>query len=493
MEQQLSPSVILAFVVGYFLLLLIIAWFTGRNQDNDSFFIGKRNSPWYLVAFGMIGASLSGVTFISVPGVVGNIGATNGQFSYMQMVLGNMLGYILIATVLMPLYYRLKLTSIYTYLEQRFGARTHKTGAAFFLISRCIGASFRLYLVALVLQLFVFDHWHVPFAVTVALTLLFIWIYTFKGGIRTIVFTDTLQTTFMLLAVGIGIYLIASELNLSFTGVIHTVSDSIYSKTFFWDSSQSNYFWKQFIGGAAIATAMMGLDQDMMQKNISCRNLKEAQLNMFSFSAILLVVNLVFVSLGALLYIYAQQKGISLPEKTDHVFPTLAISYFTPVAAAVFILGLIAAAYSSADSALTALTTSFCVDFLGFSKKENAGKDLVKVRYGVHIGFTVILFLLILLFNYKLKDDVVTSVFIMATYTYGPLLGMFFFGILLPKFKPDDRIIPVICVLAPIATYLINSSDAVNLGFLTLIVNGLLTFGSMFVAAMVTKATSKQL
>lgn len=479
MEQQLSPSVILSFVFGYFLLLLAISWYTGRKDDNRNFFIGSKSSPWYLVAFGMIGASLSGVTFISIPGVVGNLSSVNGQFSYMQVVFGYLVGYTFIALVLMPLYYRLNLTSIYTYLEQRFGVAAYKTGAAFFLLSRTVGSAFRLFLVAIVLQEFVFDHWNVTFPVTVAFTLFLIWIYTFKGGIKTIVYTDTLQTFFMLLAVGLTIYYIGDDLNLGFSGMVTAIKDSQYSQMFFWDPAKSNFFFKQFLAGAAIATVMTGLDQDMMQKNNSCKNIKEAQLNMFSFSVILVVVNFFFVALGALLYIYANNKGIAIPEKTDYLFPTLAINHFTPMAGAVFLLGLIAAAYSSADSALTALTTSFCVDFLNFEKREAEADKLVKTRYMVHIGFTGLLFLVIISFKYLLQEDVVTGVFKMAGFTYGPLLGLFFFG-LLTKLKVRDNLVPVVCILSVVISVIFDSYAkqwfGYGVGFEILLYNGLLTF-----------------
>lgn len=480
LEQQLSPAVILSFVLGYFAILLVIAYITGRKGDNSNFFIGNKNSPWYLVAFGMIGASLSGVTFISIPGVIGNLSSVNGQFSYMQIVLGYLVGYTFIATVLMPLYYRMNLTSIYTYLERRFGFWSHKTGSGFFLLSRVIGASFRLFLVAIVLQRFVFDHWGVHFAVTVALTLILIWVYTFKGGIRTIVFTDTMQTLFMLLAVVMTIFYIADGLEISFGEIFTTISDSQYSQMFFWDPKADNYFWKQFISGAAIATVMTGLDQDMMQKNNSCRNIKEAQLNMFSFSVVLVVVNFLFVGLGALLYIYSNAKGIAIPEKTDYLFPTLAINHFTPVAGAVFLLGLIAAAYSSADSALTALTTAFCVDFLDFEKKDTNSPTLIKTRYTVHIVFTILLFGTILSFKYLLEEDVVSSLFKMAGFTYGPLLGLFFFG-LLNKRPVRDNMVPVVCVASPLICYILNANSAewfwgYNFGFEILLLNGLLTF-----------------
>jgi Na+/proline symporter len=484
----MTPTLIFTSIAVYFSMLLVIAWFTGRKATSKSYFIGNKTSPWYLVAFGMIGASLSGVTFISIPGVVGNFDSVNGKFSYMQLALGYLVGYAVIATVLMPLYYRLNLTSIYTYLEQRFGFWSYKTGASFFILSKIIGACFRIFLVTIVLQRFVFDAWNVPFPVTVILTLFLIWIYTFKGGIKTIVWTDSLQTLFMLIAVGMTIYLIGDALQMSFAGMIKAVKESEFSQTFFWDPKADNFFFKQFFSGAFIAIVMTGLDQDMMQKNNSCKNIGEAQKNMFTFSIILVVVNLLFVSLGALLYMYAETKGIQLPGKTDYVFPTLAIEHFVPLAGLVFVLGLIAAAYSSADSALTSLTTSFCIDFLGFEKKADLEQgNSVKTRYLVHLGFTVIFVLVIMLFRYVLQEDVISSVFKAAGYTYGPLLGLFSFG-LFTKYPVRDKLVPAVCIAAPIISFIINENSVAwfagyKFGFEILIVNGLLTFvGLLFIS-----------
>ena len=482
---MLSPSIILSFVLGYFLILIVLSWLTSKDARNEEFFIGERKSPWYLVAFGMIGASLSGVTFISIPGVIGNLESANGAFSYMQMVFGYLLGYIVIATVLMPLYYRLKLTSIYSYLDQRFGFFTYKTGAFYFLLSRTIGASFRLFLVAIVLQKFVFEPWGVPFPVTVLLTLLLIWIYTFRGGIKTIVWTDSLQTLFMLVAVGVTIYTIGSELQLGLGELITTVKESEYSQMFFWNPKADNYFFKQFFSGAFIAIVMTGLDQDMMQKNNSCKNIGEAQLNMFFFSITLVIVNLIFVSLGALLYLYADAQSIAIPDRTDYLFPSLAINHFSVVAGVAFIIGLVAAAYSSADSALTSLTTSFCIDFLDFEKKDQGdAKDLKHKRYLVHIMFTGILFLVIMAFQYLLKDDVISNLFKAAGFTYGPLLGLYAFG-LFSKRTINDKFAPLVCILSPVISYLLNANSEslfndYKFGFEILMVNGLLTIAGLF-------------
>ncbi len=475
----MSPTYILSFVFGYFFLLLLISWFTSKKADNRSFFIANKSAPWYLVAFGMIGASLSGVTFISIPGKVGT-----SQFAYMQLVFGYMIGYLVIGLVLLPLYYRLNLTSIYTYLSRRFGKISYRTGALFFLISRVIGAAFRLYLVAMILQLFVFDKWGIPFWISVSLTILLIWIYTFKGGIKTIVWTDTLQTLFMILAVVFSIHFIAEELNLSFGGITNILLKSDYIQVFVWDGSQWNFFPKHFFGGAFIAIAMTGLDQDMMQKNLSCKNIKDAQKNMFWFSIILFFTNILFLSLGGLLYIYASQNSIVIPSDTDQLFPLLAIQYFSPFAGGIFLIGLIAAAYSSADSALTALTTSFCIDFLGFDDNGDS-KKYKRQRKWVHITFSLLLFFVIIAFH-QLKDKaLIDQLFTAATYTYGPLLGLFFFGILQRR-NIKEKLVPLVCILSPILCYIIKDNSEPILGnyqfgYELLILNGLITFFGLYI------------
>ena len=470
----MTPTIILSFLTGYFALLFVVSWVTGRNADNAAYFIGNRKSPWYLVAFGMIGASLSGVTFISVPGWVGA-----NQFAYMQMVLGYLFGYAFIALVLMPLYYRLNLTSIYGYLEERFGKMAYKTGAAFFLISRVVGASFRLFLVAIVLQEFVFKTWNIPFWIPVALTILLIWVYTFRGGIKTIVWTDSLQTLFMLLSVGTAIVLIAGELNLTFGSLISAVSESEYSKIFFLENWKDVKFLpKQLLFGAFIAIVMTGLDQDMMQKNLSCKNIGEAQKNMFWFSAILVVVNLVFLSLGALLYLFCESKGIAIPPRSDHIFPEVALQHLPVAAGAIFIIGLAAAAYSSADSALTALTTSFCVDFLGM--KEKGENHSQQTRYGVQVAFSVVLFLVILSFEALDNQAIIGKIFQFAGYTYGPLLGLYAFG-LFSKRKVFDNATPFIAVtsvLLSVALWYFSPKlfNGYNIGFEILMINGAITY-----------------
>lgn len=508
-SNVLSPSLLLSIVGGYFLLLLFIAFWTGRKANNQDFFVANKQSPWYLVAFGMIGASLSGVTFISVPGMVGGVylnsgldTAANIQFSYMQMVLGYLAGYAVISLVLLPLYYRLNLTSIYTYLEQRFGTASYKTGAGFFLISRVIGAAFRLYLVAMVLYLFVFEPWNVPFWLVSLLTIALIWIYTFKGGIKTIVWTDTLQTLFMLIAVVMTVIALMNELDFSM-GVWGRIQAEGLGQIFFFEEgwSDSNNFFKQFFAGMFIAIVMTGLDQDMMQKNLTCRTIEDAQKNMFSFSVVLLFVNFLFLILGALLAIYALENGIKY-DRPDSLYPTIALRHLPWEVGVVFIIGLVAAAYSSADSALTALTTSFCVDFLGFKTNSEASekkfvdqeeildsptqysiakKDgMERTRYLVHIGFSVVLFLVIVVFWMINDESVVVKLFKFAGYTYGPLLGLYAFGLFTNR-SINDQGVPFVCLIAPILTYFINAYSTVLLwgykfGFELLLVNGLLTF-----------------
>jgi len=471
----MSSAVLAGIVALYFLFLLLIARVTARGADNNSFFVGNKNSPWYLVAFGMIGTSLSGVTFISVPGWVGA-----SQFSYLQMVLGYLLGYIVVANVLMPLYYRLNLTSIYTYLEQRFGFWSYKTGAFYFLLSRTIGAAFRLYLVANVLQIAIFDDWNIPYYLTVAITILLIWVYTAKGGIKTIVWTDSLQTLFMLMAVGVAIYQIGDQLDLGFSELVSIVKSSDYSQVFFFDDWKApNFFWKQFLSGAFITIVMTGLDQDMMQKNLSCKNIKEAKWNMFSMSIVLVFVNLLFLVLGALLFIYSNQNGMEVPMKTDELFPSLALGETLGISVAIFfILGLIAAAYSSADSALTALTTSVCVDFLLIKNKPE--KQAQRMRKITHIVMSFVLYLVILIFSVISDESVISSLFKVAGYTYGPLLGLYAFG-LLHKIQLKDKWVPIVCLLCPVICYFIqvNSEEWLNgykFGFELLMLNGFLTY-----------------
>lgn len=475
----MSPLIVGSIVLGYFFVLIAISWFTSRNSTDGDFYNANRQSPWYLVAFGMIGASLSGVTFISVPGEVGN-----SNFHYFQVVLGYLVGYWVIAKILLPLYYKLNLVSIYSYLEERFGFWTYKSGAFFFLLSRIIGSSFRLFLVAGVLQISFFDSFDLPFWVSVLVTIVLIWIYTFRGGIKTIVWTDTLQTTFMLAAVVFSIVFIKDQLDWSWAELTQNMSADPRMKIFNWDWQSGKNFFKQFASGAFIAIVMTGLDQDMMQKNLTCRTLSDAQKNVFWFCIILVIANFLFLSLGLLQFQFAESIGMSIPARTDYLFPELAINHFPTVGAVVFLLGITAAAYSSADSALTALTTSFCVDFLGFTPANyHKKKTLRKV---VHLAFSLVLFVVILVFQAINDQSVITAVFVAAGYTYGPLLGMFALGIF-TKINVKDQYVPLITLLSPAASYIINlNSEAwlggYKFGFEILILNGVLTFmGLLFI------------
>ncbi|MGK0126984.1 MAG: SSS family transporter, partial [Candidatus Azotimanducaceae bacterium] len=450
----MQPLHILLLIAGYFGILLLISFFTGKNDSNDTFFKANKQSPWYIVAFGMIGASLSGVTFISVPGLIGG-----QQFAYMQGVFGFFVGYMIILFVLLPIYYRLNVTSIYQYLEQRFGKVSYKTGAFFFLLSRVTGASFRLFLVAIAMQYIVFEQIGIPFWATVVISILLIWVYTFRGGIKTIVWTDTLQTLAMLTAVGVAIYLINQKLDWSYVEFLNSNEFAEKGQIFFFDDPNSKtYFWKYFIGGIFIAIAMTGLDQDMMQKNLTCKNQNDAQKNMFTMATLLVIVNFVFLSLGALLFIYSEKLGIQIPEvdgrtRTDLLFPEIAMNQGLGTGLAItFIIGLIAAAYSSADSALTSLTTSFSVDFLDIEKRpKEAQKPL---RKKVHIAVSVLLIFVVILFN-SLDGNVVSNLFKFATFTYGPLLGLFAFGIL-TNYKIKDKYAWIVGLLSISLTYVIT-------------------------------------
>ncbi len=476
----MTASHILLLIGAYFILLLLISHFTGKNDSNDDFFKAGRQSPWYLVAFGMIGASLSGVTFISVPGWV-----EDSQFSYMQVVFGYLAGYFVIAYILMPIYYRLNVTSIYEYLKQRFGTTSYKVGAISFFVSRVLGASFRLFLVAIVLQQFVFDAWNVPFELTVVLSILLIWIYTFKGGIKTIVWTDTLQTLFMLLSVGFSIYFINQKLDWSFAEFLASEELKEYNKVLFVDDFfGKTHFVKSFLGGMFITICMTGLDQDMMQKNLTCKSLKDAQKNMVSFSLVLIVVNFAFLLLGALLFIYANKFDIATPlmdgtPKSDLLFPEIALNSGLGIIVAItFMLGLIAAAYSSADSALTSLTTSFCVDFLGIEKKPEPERK--KVRKRTHIGMSLLLVVVVIIFKHILDRNVIDGLLTVATYTYGPLLGMFTFGIF-TKYQVKDNYVWIVALISVGLIYIFGKIPPENLGgyqvgYELLPINGILTF-----------------
>ena len=464
----MSSILLVSVIIAYFILLFFISYLTGKNDSNETFFLGNRNSPWYIVAYGMIGTTLSGITFISVPGWV-----ASSQFSYLQMVFGFFVGYIVVARILLPLYYRLELTSIYTYLKDRFGYYSYKTGSSFFIISRTIGASFRLFLIASVLQFALFDSWNIPFYITVIITISLIWLYTYRSGMKTIIWTDTLQTTFMLATVFIICYSLINKMNINFSDVFSLINDSEYSKVFFFDDlSNKKYFFKQFFSGMFMAIVMTGLDQDQMQKNLSCRNLKDAQKNMLVFSSILIFVDLIFLCLGALLYIYTDTFNLVVPENADMLFPNIALNSGLPSYVGIlFIIGIIAAAYSSADSALTSLTTSFCVDILEFEKQDP--KKQVKTRKYIHLLMSVILLCVILVFNTINDQSVIKSLFIVAGYTYGPLLGMFAFG-LFTKINVNDKWVPFVAILSPIICYIIQLYYA--FGFELLILNGMITF-----------------
>ncbi|KGE14430.1 sodium:solute symporter [Sphingobacterium deserti] len=453
----MSPLILLAFLFVYFGLLLSVSYFTSRNtSDNSTFFVANRNSKWYMVAFGMIGTALSGVTFISVPGAVGT-----SNFSYFQFVLGNALGFLVIAYVLLPLYYRMNLTSIYTYLEERLGHKSYKTGAMIFLVSRTIGSAFRLYLVAIILQKFIFDAWNVPFGITVAGCLGLIWLYTNKGGLKTIIITDTLQTFCLLLAVLLSIYFMADGLGINVLEAFERVKDSSYAQIFVWEDFLGNksHFWKHVIGGAFVTIAMTGLDQDLMQKNLSMRTIGEAQKNMLTFTSVFVVINLFFLAVGALLYIYVGEKGIDITmlRTPDYLYPEIALNNLSIAAGIVFMMGLTAATFATTDSALTALTTSYCVDFLNFNKKENPNDPaLVRQRNVVHLVFSVVMLIVILLFRLINDDSVVTAIFTAASYTYGPLLGLFAFGIL-TKYAVNDKLVPYFCLISPAIWFVLNT------------------------------------
>lgn len=483
MTSQLSPQLILFILIGYFLMLILISYLTSRgSSDNHSFFMAKRQSPWYLIAIGMIGTSISGVTFISVPGWV-----EARSMSYMQTVFGFLLGYTVISFVLMPMYYKLNLISIYTYLEKRFGTASYKTGSAFFLLSRTIGSGFRLYLAAMVMHQFVTSPFGIPFWLTVAITIGLIWSYTFKGGVKTIIWTDLIQTLCLITTLVMTLYIIGDRLGLDISGIIRTVTESPKSQIFFFENgwSDAKNFFKQFLAGASICIVMSGLDQDIMQKNLTVKTLRGAQINMMSYGALLAFINLLFLVLGILLFMYAKQNNIAIPivngtPRTDLLFPTIALNYSTPLIGVLFFLGLLASTYASADSALTALTTAFCIDFLGFQKKETQEEKTHTTRTLVHLGFSVLLFFIIILFYIINDSSVIEAIYKAAGYTYGPLLGLFAFGFLTKK-KIRDHLAPYICIASPILTYIINQNseawfNGYKFDFEILILNGLIAF-----------------
>ncbi len=479
----MSPVIILVVLGIYFGILMLISHYTGKGADTNAFFTANRQSPWYLVAFGMIGASLSGVTFISVPGQVVYSG-----FSYYQVVLGYILGYIVIASILMPMYYKMELISIYTYLRDRMGNSSYLTGAAFFLISRTIGSAMRLYLASSVLHIFLFAPLRIPFAVTAAITLALIWLYTYRGGIKTIVWTDTFQTFFLVSSVIICTVIIIQKINLPTAELVAGLQETGFSRLFqFDDWKAGNHFFKHFFGGAFIAIAMTGLDQDLMQKNLTCKNIGDAQKNMYSFTAVLVLVNLLFLILGALLYMYATRFSLMLPTGrdgkiiTDHVFPLLALNEFGLIAGIFFLLGITASSFASADSALAALTTSFCIDFLPWNKIAEQKKNRIKNQ--VHLLFSVLFFIIILIAKQVADRALIDLILKLAGYTYGPLLGLFAFGILTKK-SIKDKWVPLVCILSPAICFLLDYNSirwfgGYKFGFEILILNGLVTLAGL--------------
>lgn len=467
----MTPINILCIIIVYFGILITISRISSKkDSSNEAFFSANKNAKWYLVAFGMIGTALSGVTFISVPG---EVGAPSGeQFKYFQFVLGNAVGFLLTASILLPLYYRYNLVSIYTYIDKKLGHYSYKSAASIFLVSRTIGSAFRLYLVIIVLQRYVFDTFNIPFFLTVLIALLLIYAYTYKGGLKTIIITDTLQTFFLVASVIFTIFFICNSLDLNPIQAFETIKESNYSKIFFFDDfiTSKFHFVKQFIGGVLVTLAMVGLDQDLMQKNLSCKNIKEAQKNMYSFTAIFVVINLIFLGVGALLYIYAEQKGIQIPldlatgkPRTDLLFPEIAFNYLSLIPAIIFLLGLTAATFATTDSALTALTTSFCIDFLQMDKQKESSTNVWK-RKLVHLAFSLLMFLVILLFNAINDASVVSMIFKIASYTYGPLLGLFTFALLFSNKQVNDKLVPFICIIAPIVTLLVSTNSSTLLG-----------------------------
>ena len=467
-------------ILGYFLLLLLVSHLTARDSSNDSFFRAGRRSPWFLVAFGMIGTSVSGVSFVSVPGYVGVT-----QMTYLQMCIGFFFGYLVIAFLLLPMYYRRGLASIYSYLEQRFGLASQKSGSVLFLLSKMTGACARFYLVCLILQQFVFERFGVPFIVTVLIILVLVWLYTRRAGIRTLVYTDSLQTLCMLTALVVVIVLVMGKMNLDWGALCQTVSESEYSRIFVWDDWMSKQsFWKQFLSGVFVAIVMTGLDQDMMQKNLTCKNLREAQKDMCTYGVCFIPVNFLFLVLGVLLYTFAAGQGIDVPAKTDQLFPMLVQEgWFGYGVTVLFVLGIAAAAFSSVDSALTALTTSFCIDILDIEKKQLDEGRATRIRRRVHIAVVFVFVIFTLIFKALNSTSVIDAIYIMASYTYGPLLGLFAFGLFTRK-MPRDRFIPVVCVLSPVICYalsvIVPQYTGYQFGYELLMLNGLLTFAALW-------------
>jgi len=469
----MNPLLVATLLGGYFLLLIFIAHLTSRKATTETFFTANRRSPWFVVAFGMIGTTISGVTFISVPGEVGNSACT-----YFEFIMGNLVGFWIVALVLLPVYYKLNLISIYSYLEQRFGFYSYKSGSFFFLLSRTIGAAFRMYLVAEVLQLALFDALGVPFGVTVMISIFLIWVYTYRGGVKTIIWTDSLQTIFLLTAVVLTIYYLFSYFGWTVDEAFQKINQHPFSRIFDWEWKSGKNFFKQFIAGIFVTVVMVGLDQDMMQKNLTCKSLKEARKNMLTFSGIFVFVVALFLLLGILLYLFAQSKGITIPVKSDYLFPLLALNHMSLLIGVFFLLGITAANYASADSALTSLTTAFCVDFLNINKRQDKNKGRILRR--THIGFSILLFCVIMIFKVINNQSVVVAVFKAAGYTYGPLLGLFAFGLLTKK-NVRDRFVPFVTIASPFIAWIIDSLseklfNGYQIGFELIIINGAITF-----------------
>jgi len=487
---MISPLLIISFIVVYFLFLLAIGWYTSRNSTANSYFLGNKQSPWYLVAFGMIGDSLSGVTFISVPGTVGT-----AHFSYLQLVMGYFVGYFIISHVLLPIYYKMNLTSVYEYLFKRFGRTTQKTGSVFFIISRLLGAAGRLFLAASVIQFFVFDQFtdiKVPFALSVSIILGLMLLYTYRGGIKTLVYTDTFQSLFLVLGVVLSIAAIISKMDISLFEAVSGIYKSEYSETFHFDYKKGNFFFKEFLGGIFIAVTMTGLDQNMMQKNLSCRSLGEAQKNIFWFSIVMVIVTFFFLSLGALIYQYYDFSGLALPGSengkviTDKVFPNLALNNLGVFAGLVFIIGLTAATFSSADSVLTTLTTSTYIDILELDSNEKLNdQQKKKYRTIIHVAFAVLIWLIIILFDMMNQQAIINTILMLAGYTYGPLLALFAAG-LFTKINFKDKFVPIACIIGPVACYVLKTYTAIDpnsyqIGNELILVNGTITFCCLLV------------
>ena len=475
----MTPLSVIITIAAYFVILFTVSYIAGRKADNAGFFVGNRKSSWYVVAFAMVGSAISGVTYVSVPGMVA---ASN--FGYLQMVLGFIAGQLIIAYLLVPLFYKMNLVSIYEYLENRFGMSSYRTGAWFFFISKMLGAAVRLFLVCLTLQLLVFEPFGLPFLLNVAITVALVWLYTFQGGVKSLIWTDSLKTFCLVVSVVLCIWYIASDLNLSFTGMVSTIADSDMSRIFFFDDVNSKqYFFKQFLAGAFTMIAMTGLDQDMMQRNLSCKNFRDSQKNIVTSGILQLFVILLFLMLGVLLYTFTERNGLQVPQKSDELFPMIATQgYFPVIVGILFVLGLISAAYSAAGSALTSLTTSFTVDILGSTKKHDETRT-ARIRKRVHVGMAVTMGVVILIFNVLNNTSVIDAVYVLASYTYGPILGMFAFGIF-TKRPVRDRWVPLVALLSPVLCFVLDSHsetwfNGYSFSYELLIFNALFTFAGL--------------